>query len=148
MELILLRDKITSTDISGQLIIAGNRECFTLERPLTSPNLTGAVAIPKGRYRVHFSVSPRAKAGTLWTPDPHGRLLELQDVPSRSEILFHAGNTVADTIGCILVGTTRALTGTRTLPGRFTSSIASSRDALTALMAKYNEPCYLTIVVP
>lgn len=29
---------------------------------------------------------------------------QVQDVPNRSSILFHAGNTVDDTAGCILIG--------------------------------------------
>jgi len=33
-----------------------------------------------------------------------GETFEIKDVPGRSHILFHTGNTVEDTQGCILLG--------------------------------------------
>ena len=51
--------------------------------------------IPSGRYRCSRVNSPRF--GPTWQVDA---------VPGRSHILFHRGNTIVDTKGCIMVGET------------------------------------------
>jgi hypothetical protein len=65
---------------------------LTLERPWLS-NMQGRSCIPEGRYIAKRHVSPKF-GETFW----------LQDVPGRSEILFHKGNLADDSHGCILVG--------------------------------------------
>lgn len=75
----------------GVLLADGAPCAVTLERPWRD-NRKGESCIPPGDYtcvRVH---SP--KFGPAWM---------VQDVPGRSEILFHAGNTFVDSHGCILV---------------------------------------------
>lgn len=78
----LLRDTY-----SGPLRIA-----VTCELPWNE-NLPGLSCIPFGSYlcRPHFG----DKFKNVW---------ELAQVPGRSDILIHNGNTVQDTDGCILVG--------------------------------------------
>lgn len=49
--------------------------------------------IPKGTYKVLKFDSPR-----------FGKCLIIDDVPGRSGILIHSGNTTKDTHGCILLG--------------------------------------------
>ena len=56
--------------------------------------IKGCSAIPEGRYAVVISFSPKIKQ---WLPI-------LLGVPRFSGIRIHAGNTSADTEGCILVG--------------------------------------------
>jgi hypothetical protein len=75
-----------------------------LLRTLEPPVGAAEPRIPEGRYPVRLTLSGRAKAGTLWTPDKDFRLPELIGVPGRTAIRVHAGNTVENTQGCILVG--------------------------------------------
>lgn len=51
--------------------------------------------IPDGTYRCKAVDSPK-----------FGHTYEVTKVPGRSHILFHAGNTEEDTLGCLLVGNT------------------------------------------
>lgn len=63
---------------------------YTLEPPYRSKY----GAIPFGSYYFDLVKSPR-----------FGRVLpRLREVPGRQGILIHAGNTVSDTRGCILLG--------------------------------------------
>ena len=59
--------------------------------------IKGKSAIPEGRYAVVISYSPKMQK---WLPI-------LLGVPKFSGIRIHAGNTAADTEGCILLGKNR-----------------------------------------
>lgn len=74
--------------------------CVTLERPWRD-NQPKVSCIPAGIYQVVITLSP--KFGRLM---PH-----LLNVPGRTEIECHWGNTVVDTDGCILTGTTETQYG-------------------------------------
>lgn len=54
----------------------------------------GQTALAPGRYRILMFDSPHFGRRLPW----------LQNVPSHDFALLHAGNTVKDTLGCILVG--------------------------------------------
>lgn len=82
--------------ILGVLETHGGATCYTLERT--------AVAIPPGRYQVTLTVSERAKRGELWAPGSDFKLPLLSGVEGRTGIRMHAGNTVQDSDGCILLG--------------------------------------------
>lgn len=97
MELTLHRDPSSDTETTGRLSCDGVHVCFTLEDPVTPVKRPGESAIPAGRYEVVISRSQR-----------FGRMLpELRNVPGFSGVRMHAGNTSADTAGCILVGQSR-----------------------------------------
>jgi len=65
---------------------------LALERPWLD-NQRSVSCIPAGTYRAIRHKSPRF-GETFW----------IQDVPGRSEILFHKGNIDDDSHGCVLVG--------------------------------------------
>ena len=84
--------RLTRTDTIGNSVLGvltenGNKICDTLEnKPCLIPELI---------YRVQVTRSPKFQ-----------RLLpEICQVPNRSGIRIHAGNTAKDSAGCILVGT-------------------------------------------
>lgn len=64
----------------------------TLELPWLD-NAQQRSCIPVGTYRCRRIHSPK-----------FGDVFEVMDVPGRSNILFHRGNRLIDTEGCILVG--------------------------------------------
>jgi hypothetical protein len=71
-------------------------QCLTLELPWRNnePELS---CIPEGVYKCAVRKSRK------WSP-VDGLLYELTPVQGRTDILIHAGNTIADSLGCILVG--------------------------------------------
>lgn len=73
--------------------------CFTLEEPWRDENNDGlgdksVSRIPAGE----FTCKRR------WSETRKKEVFEVMHVPGRAAILIHAGNTVADTEGCILLG--------------------------------------------
>ena len=92
--------------------------CVTLEHPWQD-NKRMISCIPTGDYWAFRRQSP--KRGY--------ELFELASVPGRSNIQIHIGNTVADTDGCILVGTNYGK-----IDG--VSGVVSSRLAFGHLMKK------------
>ena len=105
MKLTLKRIALRSTYTIGRLYIDGNYFCDTLEDTVRDLNKDGKfdngekkvyakTAIPYGTYEIKWTYSPRFKK---YTP-------QLMNVPSFEGIRIHAGNTSADTEGCILLG--------------------------------------------
>lgn len=118
MELKLVRKELTTRSTIGELQVDGDFECFTLEDVVRPVKIKGATAIPQGVYEIVINWSQRFQ-----------RLLPLLlNVPQFDGIRIHAGNTDADTEGCILVGRTRA-----------TDFIGVSRAAFNALFAKLQD---------
>jgi len=89
----LQRVSSTERGVFGVLIDPeGTPVCCTLERPWLD-NQRNVSCIPNGEYGVVKHNG--AKYKNVW---------RLKNVPGRSGILFHAGNTMKDSRGCILVG--------------------------------------------
>jgi len=83
----------------GRLII-DDTELYTLEPPWRD-NEPCVSCIPEGTYPLQLRDSPivqRTSRGVY----PEG--WEITEVPNRTFIMFHVGNWVRDTEGCVLVG--------------------------------------------
>lgn len=90
IELIRLENKHASGNF-GVLRINKEVYCVTLEPP-SMQNKSFVSAIPAGQYKCVKVDSPK-----------YGKTYEVKNVPDRSHILFHAGNTSKDTAGCIIL---------------------------------------------
>lgn len=77
----------------GVLRLDGQVLCVTLEPP-DKGNKRDVSCIPAGEYICKRVESPS-----------FGTTFEVTGVPNRSHILFHQGNVVNDTHGCVLLGT-------------------------------------------
>lgn len=119
----------TKQGVFGVLIGNDNLPiCVTLENPWLN-NQVNISCIPFGRYICYLHLSDKFKITTFM----------VGAVPNRSAIIFHAGNTIKDTLGCILVGRyytefsnqspTSAQEGIELTPG-----VGESRLALTRMM--------------
>jgi hypothetical protein len=122
----LVREPSDQGATLGALYINDVWVCWTLEDVIREPveaatvavaswKVPGQTAIPAGRYPVALTRSQRF--GVV--------LPEIQHVPGFSGIRIHAGNTAADTEGCLLVGR-----------GRGPARIAESRLALEDVLAR------------
>ncbi|MGL5336149.1 MAG: DUF5675 family protein [Enterovibrio sp.] len=101
----------------GVMCINGRPMFVTLEDKWRE-NERGVSCIPKGSYGVVLHESP--KFGTCY---------KVLDVPERSDILIHAGNSHLDTTGCILLGLMYGTRGT-------SAGILSSRAAIASFMTE------------
>src|SRR5262249_6042117 len=101
-------------------------ECFTLERPRTGDH----PAIPSGTYPV------------ILTPSPHLKYVtpEIMNVPGRSDIRIHIGNTAADSLGCTLVGETHSLDFVGNSHGAFGSLITLLKTSTDPITIEYRDP--------
>ena len=88
VKMILIREETIEGAVMGSLYVGGVMLCSTLENKKT--------LIPTGTYKLNVSKSPK-----------FGRMLPLvynEKVPMVRGIRIHAGNSVEDSSGCVLVG--------------------------------------------
>jgi uncharacterized protein DUF5675 len=113
--LTVLRSHESAECTSGQLLVNGKVIAYTLERPWLG-NLPLISSIPPGKYAAFIHLKPE---GDRWR-------IQLKDVPlsstERRDIQIHVGNHLADSVGCILVG----------------SGLAPNLCALTGSIAAHN----------
>ena len=88
----LIRLEETEAGTIGVLKIDKLVFCYTLE-PKDMENQANISSIPAQQYLCKRVESPS-----------HGDVFEVTGVPGRAHILFHSGNTIRDTAGCILLG--------------------------------------------
>ena len=105
MKLTLKRIALRPTYTIGKLYVDDVYFCDTIEDTVRDINKNGKfdngekkihskTAIPYGNYEIKWTYSPRFKK---YTP-------QLMNVPSFEGIRIHAGNTSADTEGCLILG--------------------------------------------
>lgn len=99
INLLLIRDTLNDVSTMGKLFLNGEEFCDTLELPWKQ-NQRSISCIPAGQYDARLRL-PRESATREYIH------LLVKDVPNRSYILIHIGNTTKDTQGCILVGQSR-----------------------------------------
>ena len=92
MRVDLLRVGQSNRGTFGVLRVGQVPFALTLERPWED-NAQNVSCIPAGRYRCRKVRSAR-----------FGDTYEVCDVPNRTHVLFHKGNFIYDTQGCILIG--------------------------------------------
>ena len=119
----LVREYFTPTSCEGLIFVNGTEECYSLEdtdRKLEEggERIYGKTAIPRGKYNVIVTYSPRFKK----------RLPLLENVPQFEGIRIHVGNTSKNTEGCILVGASNV--------GNHDDFIGHSKMAFEAIMNK------------
>lgn len=88
----LIRHEEGERGVIGILKIDKEVFCYTLELP-DKMNKINEGCIPNKQYKCERIISPK-----------FGETFEITNVPGRSYILFHKGNTVDDTSGCVILG--------------------------------------------
>ena len=126
LELTLKRLYSKPSHIIGQLGTSDTYIADTLERPWIN-NQENISCIPDGRYEVQM----------LFSEHFQRKLPHLLNVPNRTNVMIHPGNTVNDSEGCILVGKNSA-------PGILTNSSDIS-DKLNAMLTAELRPVWITI---
>ena len=138
MKLKLVRIVTWSNYTEGKLYIDGAYFCDTLEDTdrgleqnmsefeINRRKVYGQTCIPSGEYKVILNMSPRFKK----------ILPRILDVKGFEGILMHAGNTVQDSSGCILLGTKSS-----------DGVLINSRKAVDALIKKLETEKDITITI-
>lgn len=111
---VLYRCWHSSNGTFGVMKYKGRPLCVTLELQWYR-NIKNISCIPEGEYSCVPHTSQKYK--NVW---------RLENVPERSGILIHAGNTSVDTTGCILVG--HGFAEFKGIPG-----VSASQDTLDRL---------------
>lgn len=97
--LTLKRVAVDTMGTHGMLYCGATLLCYTEELPWDA-NHQDTSCVPFGSYLC-----------TLHNSVDHPHTWQLNDVPDRTNILLHNGNTMKDTKGCILVGMTKTPQG-------------------------------------
>ncbi len=132
----LVRDDQTALRTLGAFFTdAGERICDCLELPWRD-NAHDVSCIPVGTYQVEW----------LWS-EVHGRkLYHITNVPGRGNIEIHIGNSVLDTLGCVLLGLSRT-TGFLCKDGVTRDAVLASHGAFDVFNTAAGSPAPFTLTV-
>lgn len=109
MILTLNRFREEPTGTIGELRLQNGTRCYILERPESGNH----PRIPAGTYALGLKPigASRFDNGTKgpddirkWMGAAHKGMIEVLDVPSRTEILIHPANSMAQLLGCLAPG--------------------------------------------
>lgn len=93
----------TKDSTVSELVHRGVKLCYILEDGKRDVKVYGQTRIPAGTYELI-----KRKSGRFYTKYKkefgHEYVVELKDVPNFKYILVHIGNTIKDTLGCLLTG--------------------------------------------
>lgn len=123
MKIFLRRFETKENGTTGRLILPEKISLATLELPFLD-NKKNISCIPLGIYDIHQVLSPK-----------FGRTYEIKNVPNRDSVLFHTGNKLQDSHGCILVGM-------RHFVSKGEDCIADSRRAFSLLLSVLTSQAY------
>lgn len=119
MKIVVDRRYPKSNYTIGLLYIDGRYFCDTLEDKVRDLNkngkfdngekkVYGQTAIPYGNYEVKMTYSPKFSKKKAYTAFiKNGLMPEIMNVDLFVGVRIHGGNTVKDTLGCLLVGKNR-----------------------------------------
>ena len=94
--LLIVRETYTDESVIGKLYLNGEFISYTLELAWNN-NQKSISCVPRGVYDCKIRLAKDSASRNY----DH---LILEDVPNRSYILFHRGNSAKDSKGCILTG--------------------------------------------
>lgn len=92
MQVTITRFKTGKDGTFGIINVDHRFACMTLELP-DKYNQRNISCIPAGKYSIVPHQSPK-----------FGKVYKVLNVPNRGDILFHIGNYLEDTNGCLLLG--------------------------------------------
>ncbi len=101
MKMQIKRVALLKSATFGVILVDGLPFAMTVEPPWLD-NKPRVSCIPAGNYT---AARCRTLAHYGYADSPRfGDTFEILNVPGRSRILFHKGNTSADTLGCVILG--------------------------------------------
>lgn len=108
--LVIDRDLAGPEATLSKWYLDGVLQCFGIEDAIRDTKIAGRTCIPAGTYRL--TLRQHGGFHERYAEDPrfraiHRGMIELVDVPAFTDILIHAGNSAADTKGCLLPGRAR-----------------------------------------
>lgn len=104
MDIQVIRYRRTEESTQGIMFLDGEFFCYTIEKPWKN-NEKSVSCIPPDTYKLDFR-----RDVTPLTSEYRGRFkwfdyhLEVKDVPGRTGIYIHVGNSEKDVLGCLAVG--------------------------------------------
>lgn len=116
MELLLHRKYKLATYSIGKLYVDSEYFSDTLEDKdrnlyqgmgiewIKQVKVYGETALPFGRYKITLEKSPKYSKKPKFVELTGGLMPYINNVPGWTGCLIHSGNTIKDTLGCILVG--------------------------------------------